>query len=64
MFLDDQELLDCSHIPYVYQFVKDCSITVEFTPEERACVVNSLRSEVTQNGSDYTEHKAWNFFIK
>ena len=63
VFLDDQELLHSSYIPLVYEFVKDCSITIDFTPEERSRIVNSLRSEVTKNGSDYTEQKAWNFFI-
>ena len=64
VFLDHQELLDSTYFSHVYQFTKDCSVTVEFTDEERSRVVNSIRSEVTQDGQEYTEHTAWEFFIK
>uniref|UniRef100_A0A1X7UKN4 Uncharacterized protein n=1 Tax=Amphimedon queenslandica TaxID=400682 RepID=A0A1X7UKN4_AMPQE len=63
IFLDDQELLHPSCISLVYEFVKDCSINMDFNPEERSRIVNSLRSEVTRNGSEYSEQKAWIFFI-
>ena len=64
VFLDDQELLHPSCISLVYEFVKDCSINMDFNPEERSRIVNSLRSEVTRNSSEYSEQKAWIFFIK
>jgi dynein heavy chain len=63
VFLDHQEIPNVDYLPYVYQFVKDCSLTVEFTNEERLCVINSLRSEITQCGFKYSEKIAWQFFI-
>ena len=64
VLLDDLELTSSKYFSSVYQFVKDCSITVQFTSEERSRVVNALRSEVTQTGSEYSEQIAWNFFLK
>ena len=64
VLLDDLELTSPTYFSSIYQFVKDCSITVQFTSEERSRVVNALRSEVTQTGSEYSEQIAWDFFLK
>ena len=62
LYLDDIEVPDSAYLPSVYQFIKDCSISVDFTSEEKSKITNTLRSEVCRNGRDYTQTMAWSFF--
>lgn len=64
MFIDDHELVDSTYLPAVYQFVKDCSISVEYSQEEKAKLTNALRSEVCSDGNEYSQTVAWKFFLK
>ena len=64
MFIDDHELIDPSHLPPLYQYIKDCSISVEYTMEEKVKLTNGLRAEVCSDGSEFSHTLAWKFFIE
>ena len=64
MYLDDKELLGPSFVSSVYQFVKNCSISVDFTIEERTRIINALRPDVSRDGLEFTPSIAWEYFLK
>ena len=64
MFIDDHELPGPAHLVPVYQFIKDCSISVDYSIEEKAKLINALRSEACSDGAEFSPAIAWQFFIK
>ena len=49
---------------YLEELINNCSVTHLFTEEEKAYVINAIRSSVTHAGIDFCQDSAWVFFLR
>ena len=49
---------------YLEELINNCSVTHLFTEEEKAHVINAIRSSVTHAGIDFCQDSAWVFFLR
>lgn len=53
-----------SFMVYLEELINNCSVTHLFTEEEKAYVINAIRSSVTHAGIDFCRDSAWVFFLR